>query len=215
MSDIVEQRIDRVISLVHSKIKTYLELCESPIEKMFLLNYFETIFDSMTASWFSYGLTEQNKPFFQYPDPIEDDKYYPDGLKWYEPNNIRARRAISSHLIELYPQYEIKDDNGKVKYRIDFAIFYPRTDEGLDKIKIAIECDGHDFHEKTKEQAQRDKEKDRFLQSKGWLIARFTGSEIYRKDLYDLIQEIDNLALSKDYELFKEFEKQKNNWRYN
>ncbi len=215
MSASIEQRLDRVTSLVNNKIKAYLDLCESTNEKMFLLNYFETIFDSLTASWFSYGLVEQNKPFFQYPDSVEDDKYYPDGLKWYEPNNIRARRAIERHLIELYPQFEIKDENSILKYRLDFAIFYPRTDESGDKIKIAIECDGHDFHEKTKEQAQQDKEKDKFLQSKGWLIAKFTGLEIYQKDLYELIQEIDNLALSKDYELFQEAEKQKNNWRWN
>jgi hypothetical protein len=65
----------------------------------------------MTASWFSYGLIDQDKPFFQYPGPIENGKYYPDGLKWYEPDNIRARRAIDRYLIELYPQFEIKDDN--------------------------------------------------------------------------------------------------------
>ena len=77
---------------------------------------------------------------------------------------------------------------------------------------MAIECDGHDFHEKTKEQAQRDKEKDRILQANGWLIARFTGSEIYKKDVYDLLFEIDNITFSKDYELFKESERNKTNW---
>jgi very-short-patch-repair endonuclease len=117
--------------------------------------------------------------------------------------------------MELHPQFEIKDENGNVKYRLDFALFFPRTDESSDKIKVAVECDGHDFHEKTKEQAQRDKEKDRFLQSKGWIVARFTGSEIYKKDLYDLILEVDALAMSKDRELFYEAEKQKSKWQYN
>lgn len=45
---------------------------------------------------------------------------------------------------------------------------------------VAIECDGHDFHEKTKEQAARDKQRDRDLQSIGWAVARFTGSEIFK-----------------------------------
>ena len=36
---------------------------------------------------------------------------------------------------------------------------------------IAVECDGHEFHEKTKQQAARDKARDR---------DRFTGSEIWK-----------------------------------
>ena len=46
--------------------------------------------------------------------------------------------------------------------------------------KIVIECDGHDFHEKTKEQAARDKRRDRDLVAAGCKVLRFTGSEIYR-----------------------------------
>lgn len=44
---------------------------------------------------------------------------------------------------------------------------------------MVVECDGHDYHERTKEQARRDKQRDRFFQSKGWKVLRFTGSEIY------------------------------------
>lgn len=44
---------------------------------------------------------------------------------------------------------------------------------------LAIELDGHDFHERTKEQAQRDKSRDRILQELGWKAIRFTGSEVY------------------------------------
>ncbi len=72
---------------------------------------------------------------------------------------------------------------------------------GDGEIKVAIECDGHEFHEKTKEQAKRDKAKDRYLQSKGWIIARFTGSEIV-KDGKSVVGEIENLILSKDEELY-------------
>ena len=47
-------------------------------------------------------------------------------------------------------------------------------------MKIGVECDGHDFHEKTKEQAARDKKRDRDLQALGYRVLRFSGSEIYR-----------------------------------
>ena len=49
---------------------------------------------------------------------------------------------------------------------------------------IFIECDGHDFHERTKEQAARDRSKDRDIQRNGVPILRFTGSEIYRDPMY-------------------------------
>ncbi len=64
----------------------------------------------------------------------------------------------------------------KAKYRVDFHIFsYP-----LDpKTSVVIECDGHDFHERTKEQARADKSRDRGLVAEGYTILRFTGSEIY------------------------------------
>jgi very-short-patch-repair endonuclease len=45
--------------------------------------------------------------------------------------------------------------------------------------KIIIECDGHDFHERTKEQAAKDRSRDRGAQARGFVIFRFTGSEIW------------------------------------
>jgi very-short-patch-repair endonuclease len=45
---------------------------------------------------------------------------------------------------------------------------------------LVIECDGHDFHEKTKEQARRDRSRDRDAQAAGFKIFRFTGSEIWK-----------------------------------
>jgi very-short-patch-repair endonuclease len=44
---------------------------------------------------------------------------------------------------------------------------------------VFIECDGHDFHERTKQQAANDRQKDREIQRNGYPILRFTGSEIY------------------------------------
>lgn len=46
--------------------------------------------------------------------------------------------------------------------------------------KLVIECDGHDFHERTKEQASRDKSRDRDMTAAGYSIMRFTGSEIHK-----------------------------------
>lgn len=57
-------------------------------------------------------------------------------------------------------------------YRADFVVKTENT-------RTAIECDGHEFHERTKQQAQRDKARDRYFQAEGWSVLRFTGSEIW------------------------------------
>lgn len=73
----------------------------------------------------------------------------------------------------IVPQFAVDE------YRVDFALF----NRAERSVKIAIECDGHDFHERTKEQAQRDKSRDRAIQMRGFKVLRFTGSEIYRKPM--------------------------------
>lgn len=62
-------------------------------------------------------------------------------------------------------------------YRLDFAIEV-RLPNGSIRW-IAVECDGHDFHERTPEQATRDKKRDRDLSLEGFTVLRFTGKEIY------------------------------------
>lgn len=66
-------------------------------------------------------------------------------------------------------------------------------------LKFAIEIDGHNFHEKTKEQASNDKRRDREITSNDYIVLRFTGSEIYTNPI-KCIQEIFNIAISLTYE---------------
>jgi hypothetical protein len=49
--------------------------------------------------------------------------------------------------------------------------------------KIAIELDGHEFHEKTKEQVTARNARDRALLADGWTVLRFSGSEFYGNPL--------------------------------
>lgn len=50
----------------------------------------------------------------------------------------------------------------------------------LGEASIAVECDGHDFHERTPEQAEHDKKRDRYFAEVGQVVLRFTGREINR-----------------------------------
>lgn len=66
---------------------------------------------------------------------------------------------------------------GNKNYRVDFRLALDLVDHTCKD--FIIECDGHDFHEKTKEQAAADKQRERDFQSIGYTVIRFTGSEIY------------------------------------
>ena len=62
-------------------------------------------------------------------------------------------------------------------YKADFLLW---IGSGLDAFGVVVECDGHEFHEKTKEQAARDKRRDREILTAGFPVLRFTGSEVFR-----------------------------------
>lgn len=64
-------------------------------------------------------------------------------------------------------------------YRVDFLFTIPATGTATSDKRLVVEIDGHDFHEKTKEQAQRDKERDRFMVKAGAEVLRYTGSEVW------------------------------------
>lgn len=71
--------------------------------------------------------------------------------------------------IQIIPQFKV------AIFRMDFALVQYN---GTLLHRICVECDGHEFHEKTPEQAAHDKRKDRELMMAGWPVLRFTGSEI-------------------------------------
>lgn len=66
-----------------------------------------------------------------------------------------------------------------VDYRADFLLYVGDEDERF-FCCVDIECDGHDYHERTKEQARHDRTRDRRLLAAGIPTIRFTGSEINR-----------------------------------
>ncbi len=104
-------------------------------------------------------LTEDSAFFFD-GAPI----LIPPGKPWHMP--VVGEDTATAQFV-VAPQLKVAG------YRIDIACGYSWNGK-----RIAIECDGHAFHEKTAEQAQHDKERDRVLYGAGWPVIRFTGSEI-------------------------------------
>ncbi len=94
-------------------------------------------------------------------------------------------REIRAHLV---PQHEISTTDGQ-RFRADFlaGVYLPYRgqrdsviDDALDAIKVVIELDGHEFHERTKEQVESRNARDRALQADGYRVLHFAGSEVVR-----------------------------------
>jgi REase_MTES_1575 len=92
----------------------------------------------------------------------------------------KARGWLNSNRSTLWVQPEVRP--AKDLYRLDFAVIGG-------EYSVAVELDGHDFHERTPAQAARDRSRDRALTLAGWVVLRFTGSEIVR-DPFEAVRQV-------------------------
>lgn len=84
---------------------------------------------------------------------------------------------------ERYPfdfecQRSIRTSNGE-HYYADFAILKFDDEDDYGKVVVLVECDGHEFHEKTKAQVARRNKRDYNLKADGYDILHYSGSQIY------------------------------------
>jgi hypothetical protein len=86
---------------------------------------------------------------------------------------------------------------------VDFAVFYPNVSR--DKPLVVIEVDCHDFHERTREQASRDRRRIRKIQSLGIPILPFTGTDVVRGST-EAAREVAEFVDRRIAELSKEIE---------
>lgn len=152
---------------MHLDRQRLFEMCESPIEQIFLMTMWE----------------------------------YTNGY----PVNYQGLHLLASNFgepfqygydLRIFPQYEIRvpdpDKHGSTRdYRVDFMHFVlppclPNNrqlpyDFHRDAIaRIAVELDEHEYHERTPDQALRNRSRDRALTAAGYTTMRFTGREIHR-----------------------------------
>lgn len=85
------------------------------------------------------------------------------------------------------PWYAVSPQMQIGQYRVDFVVRYLAGKWG--DVDVVVECDGHDFHEKTREQAERDKKRDRAITAEGYTVMRFSGRELYR-DPFACVEEV-------------------------
>jgi hypothetical protein len=160
-----------------------LSICESPIEQLFLARFLGR------REWV----------------PILESTNLAPHFFWREMNPETERFRC-----RIFPQFELINTEylsggSPFNYRVDFVIHVERDADGdpfepsVIHLRYAIEIDGHDFHERTKEQAKRDRSRDRNLSAFGYTVLRYTGSEVYCDDgsLIDQLNERIYIDLTK------------------
>jgi hypothetical protein len=142
----------------------HLELCESEIEQAFLAAYLRLLDSRMH---------DTDDPDGRHDYAVTTSI---DGAQAVERGAIDVDMPVCRlDLIIVQPQVN--------QYRPDFVVWRtiadPTGGEPIRSGQAAVECDGHDFHERTREQAEHDKKRDRLLQKWGLNVLRFTGSRLW------------------------------------
>lgn len=102
--------------------------------------------------------------------------YYNDMNEVQFQDDLQDRAKFYGDNAIIVPQARLRP----LPYRVDFLVLLNPRGRHPTIPTLVIECDGHDYHERTKEQASRDRKRDRDIQNLGVPILRFTGSEIWR-----------------------------------
>lgn len=77
-------------------------------------------------------------------------------------------------LATLRQQYPVETEFGT--FRLDFAAVRL---VGRRSVRVAIELDGHEHHA-SRDQRERDNRRARALARQGWIVIRFSGSEVWK-----------------------------------
>lgn len=134
----------------YSKLLPFLRGCESPLEQLLLIDF--------TITFAAEPNYDSDLPYLK--GMIIDPELYKFPLK-------------------ITPQQKIAIDKQNFRADFLFEIFDFRDPEQTIE-KIIVEIDGHDFHERTKEQAIRDRSRDRLMTREEFRVLRFTGTEVFQ-----------------------------------
>ncbi len=100
--------------------------------------------------------------------------------------------GFSRFAVTLRPQAVVMVENHH--YRLDFVV--EPMDEWLSDalraaeipLRLGVELDGHDFHERTPAQVTARNRRDRHLQQAHWRLLHFSGSELHRNPMIAVVE---------------------------
>lgn len=162
-----EQLERELLELTFKNLRALLLQCESPIEQL--------LFIELAELW---DATPVGPP---------EDRY------------IRGRISfpdVDRFTVAVRQQHPIR--TRERDYRADFQITVEDyrfvTHEFVRLATVVVEVDGHDHHERTKQQAMHDRKRDRAMLREDIPVMRFTGSEVFR-DAHEVALEIDEYLI--------------------
>lgn len=162
------------------EIRRFIEGCESPVEKILVA-------DIATC----FGLRVRTKPTRSLYGPA--------------PNTHPDLDGIFSITVEIQKPIHTMNSSYRADIYAYLTRYWHRHQRQPEWGKLVIEVDGHDYHDRTKEQASRDRKRDREMKLADYEVLRFTGSDVYRdsqqctSDIEEFFWNVGNTVLA-DYE---------------
>lgn len=108
-------------------------------------------------------------------------------LVWFQAECAGSWASLPELNVDVITQMRVSVDGERFRLDAGFVpadpIFRIASERFGLPIRVGIEFDGHEFHERTKEQVAYRNHRDRVLQGAGWSIFHFSGSEFVRDPL--------------------------------
>jgi very-short-patch-repair endonuclease len=175
----VDEAVETAISLItanlyaslRSQLYWALGATESPIEGLFFLSL------ATLAARKQIRIEQAEKEYNDVAPVFSPLLFDPAGYL-----RVNVQPTIGEYRVDFLLQYSQRTHGNEGEKRLDLskpalASFTQGT------AHLIVECDGHDYHERTKEQAEADKTRDRMLQTVGYPVFRFTGSRLFSDPL--------------------------------
>lgn len=183
-------------------LRVLMSACESPAEQLFLARFAAMY---RLETWCLTKREHWPEGPYDLEDPMSLSFHHPH-LHWSWGKTSSVGEGTDRLQLEIFVQVPIalvsdanrplpfsREEAEKTHYRLDFLLVvrpdlfkWPHGDDPHHSLVppayLAVEVDGHDYHERTKEQAARDRQRDRDLQSIGVPTMRFTASEVYHDE---------------------------------
>ncbi len=166
-------------------------------------NLYSVAWNTLAHNYISKASEHLDMLFSEVESPIEEAMLcalcaaaheHVDNVRYKRRGYIFGDFTDQTDLLLIEPQAKLGE------YRADFLLTYTCTVPDPDsqrKLKdgtsicgvksatfqLIVECDGHDYHERTKEQASKDKKRDRELKKLGFEVFRYTGSDIWKNPI--------------------------------
>ena len=178
--------IASILDSQNKQLNALLNLCESEIEKWFLVKVLNYISIRPYEYSYSFLCEPTETELVNGKEYLKTERgYYSDANWGVNITGLKIDNKIKGTFYHVFPQKEIFIDkyfSGK-KYRLYFSIekySMKNTDQVLKF--YCIECDGHEFHS-TKEQISSDNSRLRqMLLLQNFITLRYSGSELFKWD---------------------------------